>query len=272
MHSCVRLLLPACLVLPLLLPEVSAKPTFEKNGEVIISREDFKIEEGKVSASFRATRWGMYDLICEGTPDSYPKVTLNGQGPIEGLPAKPGSQSAKAETGYLGRFYMKKAGPCVIQLDEAPKGVAALRLVPAPEGSHVVQKEGKAIELDARDCRISGVMLRYEPNPKKLCIGFWGNPNDYPVWNYTVATAGKYEVLLTQGCGRGAGGSRAVLETAGASLEFTVKDTGGYQNWIDVSLGEVTIDKNGPQELTVKVLKKARGIMDIRRIVLKPVK
>ena len=55
-------------------------------------------------------------------------------------------------------------------------------------------------------------------------------------------------------------------------LEFTVKDTGGYQNWIDVSLGEVDIAKPGDQELTVKVLKKARGIMDIRRIVLKPVR
>ena len=271
MHFCIRLL-PACLVLPLLLPEASAKPTFEKNGEVMISRADFKIEGGKASASFRATRWGRYDLICEGAPDSHPKVTLNGRGPIENLPAVPGSQFTEAEAGHLGRFYIKKAGLCVIQLNGAPKGMTALRLVPAPEGSYVVQEEGKAIELDARDCRISGVMLRYEPNPKKLCIGFWGNPNDYPIWNYTVATAGKYEVVLTQGCGRGAGGSRAVLETAGTSLEFTVKDTGGYQNWIDVSLGEVTFDKNGPQELTVKVLKKARGIMDIRRIVLKPVK
>ncbi len=167
---------------------------------------------------------------------------------------------------------MKKAGPCVIELNGTAGGVMALRLVPACEGKPVVQEKGKVIELDARDCRISGVTLRYEPNPKKLCIGFWGNPEDYPVWNYTVATAGKYEVILTQGCGRGAGGSKAVLETAGASLEFTVKDTGGYQNWIDVSLGEVTFDKDGPQQLSVKVLKKARGIMDIRRIVLKPVK
>ena len=272
MHPFIRTLPPVCLVLSLLLPEVAAKPTFEKNGEVTIPRVDFKTEGGKVSASFRATRWGMYDLMYEGTPDSHPKAMLNGEGPVEGRSAAPGSQLTEAEMGLLGRFYIKKAGPCVIQLDGAATGVMALRLVPAPEASYVVQREGEAIELDARNCRISGVMLRYEPNPRKLCIGFWGNPNDYPVWKFTVATAGKYEVVLTQGCGRGAGGSRAVLETAGTSLEFTVKDTGGYQNWIDVSLGEVAFDKSGPQELTVKVLKKARGVMDIRRIVLKPVK
>lgn len=62
-----------------------------------------------------------------------------------------------------------------------------------------------------------------------------------------------------------------MLETAGTSLEFAVKDTGGYQNWIDVSLGEVEIGKPGVEELSVKVLRKARGIMDIRRIVLRPV-
>ncbi|MEE3180139.1 MAG: hypothetical protein VX317_10680, partial [Verrucomicrobiota bacterium] len=172
---------------------------------------------------------------------------------------------------HLGSYYMKKAGPCVIELNGTAGGVMALRLVPACEGNPVVQEKGKTIELDARDCWISGVMLRYEPKPKKLCIGFWGNPDDYPVWNYTVVTPGRYEVVLTQGCGRGAGGSRAVLETAEASLEFTVKDTGGYQNWIEVSLGEVTFEKAAPQKLAVKVLKKARGIMDIRRIVLKPV-
>lgn len=262
MHPFIRLLLPACLVLPLLLPEVAAKPTFEKNGEVMIPRADFGVDGGKATARFRATRWGMYDLMVEGTAGAGLKATLNGQGPV-GAPSLPDQ---------LGRYYMKKAGPCVIELNGIAEGVMALRLVPACEGKDVVQEKGKVIELDARDCRISGVMLRYEPNPKKLCIGFWGNPNDYPVWNYTVATAGKYEVILTQGCGRGGGGSRAVLETGGASLEFTVKDTGGYQNWIDVSLGEVTLEKATPQKLTVKVLKKARGIMDIRRIVLKPVK
>ena len=252
-----RLLMVSALALPV----ISAKPTFEKSGMVIIPKADFSADGGKLTARFRATRWGMYDLMIEGTADAGLKAMLNGQ-EFVGFPSFPD---------HLGSYYMKKAGPCVIELNGTTGGVMALRLVPACEGKHVVQEKGKAIELDARDCRISGVTLRYEPNPKKLCIGFWGNPDDYPVWNYTVATAGKYEVILTQGCGRGGGGSRAVLETAEASLEFTVKDTGGYQNWIEVSLGEVTFEKAAPQKLAVKVLKKARGIMDIRRIVLKPV-
>lgn len=263
METVMRPFIGVVLGLLLNLSVAEAKPTFEKTGEIKISRVDFKIDGDNLVASFRATRWGMYDLTYEGASDSQIEVTLNGQKPVE---------EPSLMQGHLGKFYIKKAGPCSIQLSGTAPGVKVLRLAPACEGSPVVQEGGQAIELDARNCRISGVMLRYEPNPKKLCIGFWGNPDDYPVWNYAVATAGKYEVVLTQGCGRGAGGSRAVLETAGTSLEFTVKDTGGYQNWIDVSLGEVDIAKPGDQELTVKVLKKARGIMDIRRIVLKPVR
>ncbi len=262
MHLPVRLLSPAGLALLLMLVEASAKPTFEKDGVVLLPKVDFVTGENKVSTRFKATRWGMYDLLVEGTADSGMKARLNGEAPVQG-PTSPD---------HLGRFYMKKAGPCVIELSGTASGVSALRLVPAFEGGSVKQEGRHSIELDAGDCRISGVMLRYEPNPRKLCIGFWGNPDDYPMWSYTVASPGRYEVVLTQGCGRGAGGSRAVLETAGTRLEFTVKDTGGYQNWVDVSLGEVTFEKEGPQQLTVKVLRKARGIMDIRRIVLKPVK
>ncbi len=274
--KCVRRLsIGSVVALSLSLSVVEAKPTFEKDGTVIFPGVDFTTGEGKVSTSFRATRWGMYDLMFEGTADRFPKATINGQGPIESPPVVADSQQTKTDallaTVRLGRFYIKDAGRCVMQLHGPVSGITALKLVPAPEGGHVVQEGAKAIELDAKNCRISGVMLRYEPNPKKLCIGFWGNPNDYPVWNYTVTTAGKYEVVLTQGCGRGAGGSRAVLETAGTSLEFAVKDTGGYQNWIDVSLGEVEIGKPGVEELSVKVLRKARGIMDIRRIILRPV-
>ena len=159
-----RLLIVSVLALPV----ISAKPTFEKSGVVIIPRADFSADGGKLTARFRATRWGMYDLMIEGTADAGLQAKLNGQ-EFVGFPAGPG---------HLGKFYMKKAGPCVIELNGTAGGVIALRLVPACEGKPVVPEKGKAIELDARDCRISGVTLRYEPNPKKLCIGFWGNPEE----------------------------------------------------------------------------------------------
>ena len=82
MKSVMRLFNGAVVALSLNLSLADAQPTFEKNGEVKIPRADFKTAEGRVSASFRATRWGMYKLMYEGSADSQPKATLNGQGPI----------------------------------------------------------------------------------------------------------------------------------------------------------------------------------------------
>ncbi len=237
----------------------AAEITFAPNGEVVIPKGDWETDAGKFSATFRAARWGMYSLVAEdGGPEL--KATVNGEGP------------RRAGKGTLGDFYLEKAGRCTIVVSgKSAKAVESLKLVPACEGTPVVQKGAEAIELDARDSVVEGVMLRYEPNPKKLCLGYWGNPRDTPRWDFTVTTPGTYEVILTQGCGRGAGGSTAVVEVADAKLEFVVEDTGGYQNWKERPLGKVVVKEAGKKSLRVRVVKKARGIMDIRRIVLKPV-
>lgn len=249
------LLIPATFALSAL---SDAAPKFEPDGCVVIAAGDLTADGEKAQITFRATRWGMYELQAKGAKGL--SATVNGAGPV-----KEGSDAT------VGTFYLAKAGKCVIGVSGKRDGLESLTLVPACEGTPVVQEAGKAIDLDAKHSRVEGVMLRYEPNPKKLCLGFWGNPKDSPVWDFTLATPGRYEVILTQGCGRGAGGSNAEVHLAGEKLPFTVVDTGGYQNWKDLTLGTVEFKKAGPQSLRVKVLKKARGIMDIRRIVLKPV-
>lgn len=230
------------------------------NGEIEIPAANCDAEEGRLVARFKMQRWGMYSLEVHGDGKQR-SAEINGAGP-----RRQGSGGA-----VIGDYYIANSGPCEVAVLGPSQGITSLKLVPTWEGGPIVQEPGRPIELDAKDCRIEGVMLRYEPSPKKLCIGFWGNPNDTPHWRFTVATAGRYEVILTQGCGKGGGGSAAVLETAGASLDFTVQDTGGYQNWVERPLGTVTFEEPGEQELQVRVVKKARGIMDIRRIVLKPV-
>ena len=85
--KCVRRLsIGSVVALSLSLSVVEAKPTFEKDGTVIFPGVDFTTGEGKGSTSFRATRWGMYDLMFEGTADRFPKATINGRGPIESPP------------------------------------------------------------------------------------------------------------------------------------------------------------------------------------------
>jgi hypothetical protein len=238
--------------------------THGKDGTVVIDAAVFQPgDDGGRAVTFTATRWGMYKLLAKPVAPARLAATVDGH-----RPRRPGGPAGDG----LGTYYIEREGPCEIALQGELTGVSAIALVPACEGAPVLQTPGKAIELDAKDCRIEGVMLRYEPDPKKRCIGFWGNADDVPVWDFTVVTPGEYEVVLTQGCGRGDGGSRAVLETGGASFEFAVEDTGGYQNWLEKPLGTVRFDRAGRNELRVRVLKKSKGIMDIRRIVLKPVR
>jgi hypothetical protein len=78
-------------------------------------------------------------------------------------------------------------------------------------------------------------------------------------------------VAVHQGCG-GGGGSEVAVALDGQELKFTVQDTGGFQKWTEVSVGEVKIDKPGTYHLTVKPQsKQGKAVMDVQKIVLAPV-
>ncbi len=127
------------------------------------------------------------------------------------------------------------------------------------------------IRLHARDARVHGEKLRYEPQPQKDTLGFWTKPEDWADWEFEVKTPGRYEVEVTQGCGKGSGGAEVAVEIAGKTLNFTVQDTGHFQNFIQRTIGEVEMPA-GRQTVAVKPKTKPGGaVMDLRRVVLRPV-
>lgn len=127
------------------------------------------------------------------------------------------------------------------------------------------------IRLLAKDARVHGEKLRYEPQPQKNTLGFWTNPADWADWDFDVKTPGRYEVEITQGCGKGSGGAEVAVSVAGTELKFTVQDTGHFQNFIQRTIGEVELPA-GKQTLAVKPQTKPGGaVMDLRRVVLRPV-
>lgn len=149
----------------------------------------------------------------------------------------------------------------------------AVELVPTFEGESAVnQAENGAVTLLAKDATTWSETMRYEPKPEKNCLGFWTNPDDLAEWEFQVTKPGRYEVVVTQGCGAGNGGSDVEVRVAGKKLKFTVKDTGGFQNWEDVKVGEVEIKEAGVQFLAVDPLnKKKAAVLDVQKVVLKPV-
>ncbi|QNN24653.1 alpha-L-fucosidase [Planctomycetales bacterium ZRK34] len=125
------------------------------------------------------------------------------------------------------------------------------------------------ITLAAHDALTHGKMLRYEPQPHKNTVGYWVEADDYVEWNFQVDKPGEYEVIVYQGCGKGHGGSEAAVHIGGKTLNFTVEDTGGFQNFVERDLGTVNLSP-GDQTLSIKPIRKAKlAVMDVRRVTLK---
>lgn len=131
------------------------------------------------------------------------------------------------------------------------------------------------IRLQARDARVHGETLRYEPQPNKNVLGFWTKPADWADWEFEVTTPGRYEVEIQQGCGATSGGAEVAVEISGESgtttLSFTVQETGHFQQMILKMIGEVELAA-GRHTLAVKPrTKPGVAVMDLRRVVLRPV-
>ena len=86
-----------------------------------------------------------------------------------------------------------------------------------------------------------------------------------------MAKPGRYTVQLLQGCGKGQGGSALKVVVAGQTLDYTVEDTGHFQNFVERPAGTVTVEKAGDHTLELRAAKKAKGaVMDVRQVKLVP--
>jgi arylsulfatase A len=127
------------------------------------------------------------------------------------------------------------------------------------------------IRLLAKEARVHGQMLRYEQQPNKNVLGYWTHVDDWADWQFEISSAGQYEVEIQQGCGPGSGGAEVAIEVAGQTLAFTVLETGHFQHMIQRTIGSVKLPA-GASTLAVKPRSKpGRAVMDLRRVVLRPV-
>jgi arylsulfatase A len=154
------------------------------------------------------------------------------------------------------------------------------KLAPATNISAAAQTAGKIIPqsadgnvlLHARDVRIHGTTVRYEPQPHKNTIGYWTRVEDWVSWDFEVSKPGKFSVEILQGCGQGSGGSEVDFVIGTQKLSMKVQETGGFQNFVERTLGTVTLDKTGAHKLEVRPrTKPGIAVMDLRSVTLKRV-
>ncbi len=234
--------------------------------------------EDTVSWDYKATRPGTYAAeLTYSLATGESVVAFDYAGTKIEAKLKPTGSWYRYTTIPLGKFYVEKAGKQrlkvrpVSKIGGAVMNLKAVTLRPAAEGKPVVVGDDGVIELDAGCATTHGVLLQYERNPRKLCLGYWTKEKEWASWDFDVAKPGAYTVELTQGCGKGHGGSKVDVLVGGKALAFTVEDTGGFQNWKVRKLGTVTFDKAGPQRIEVRPkTKPGVAVMDIRRIRLVP--
>jgi hypothetical protein len=123
-----------------------------------------------------------------------------------------------------------------------------------------------SITLAAHHAVCHGRLLRYEPQPHKNTVGYWATRRTVRV-EIQGDKAGSFKVILLQGCGKGQGGSAVQVLAAGQTLDYTVEDTGHFQNFVERPAGTLKLEKPGDFTLEIRAAKKAKGaVMDIRQV------
>ena len=141
----------------------------------------------------------------------------------------------------------------------------------APATQPIAQAADGSVLLHARDVTVHGKTVRYEPKPEKNTIGFWTVKEDWVSWDFDVKHGGRFEVIALQGCGKGSGGSEVEFAIGDQVLKMTVRDTGGFQNFVERNIGTMNLE-SGRHALTVKPLTKpGLAVMDLRSVTLRPI-
>lgn len=233
-----------------------------------------------VAWQFPTTRWGMYRVLLtysSGSPGGSDVFVQVGKQKLVS-PLVTTEDWYKYRTLDFGTVYLAESGMLDVVVGcDALKGNAvmnlkAVTLLPACEGEMPVQASDGTIELHGKNSIVQGTMLRYEPNPKKITLGYWVHKSDRAAWQFKLNKPGKFSVEVSQGCGANQGGSDAEVRLGDQVLPFVVEDTGHFQNFVPRTIGEIEIDQPGLHELTIQPIRiAAQAAMDIRQIRLIPV-
>jgi arylsulfatase A-like enzyme len=127
-----------------------------------------------------------------------------------------------------------------------------------------------AVLLHAGDAKVHGNKLRYEESPNKDTLGFWVQKDDWAEWSFTAPGTGSFEVGLLQACGKDSGGAMIEIAIQDQKLTTKVIETGHFQRFVPVNIGNVRLAAQQSYGLSVRALTKPGGaVMDLRRITLK---
>ncbi len=126
------------------------------------------------------------------------------------------------------------------------------------------------IVLSALDSEVVGDEAGLETHPGNHRIGFWNHADDYVKWSFD-APAGKYQVQLVYSRAP-ATGTQVTIQIDDSQLDYQLVRTGSWYIYDTVHLGDVSVEDADAHTATVKVKKIKKGVMNLKGLILTPVK
>lgn len=192
-------------------------------------------------------------------------------------------------------------GPTIKLPPQAPDkidSVVVLEIAGKPDIELQIPKQNDAgvIKLTASEATLHGTTFKCQGSGADENIGFWLDKNDWVSWDFKVTKPGKFDVHVTLACEPASAGStfdmtlnqqsnvavKAVLprkrskvsvKLAEQKLSGKVESTGGWDKFVDVNLGTLTIAQPGRCTLSIKPTEKPHdAVMNLKSVVLKPMK
>ena len=126
--------------------------------------------------------------------------------------------------------------------------------------------DGDAIILSAADGKPHGTEIKHQGGAEKI-IAFSRNTDDSVEWQADVPRAGLFRVELTYACDARDGGGEYELKISDHRFTGTSVPTGGWERYVTVKVGELTL---GPGRVTVTMkptaLKDRRALMHLKSV------
>jgi len=220
-------------------------------------------------------RWGRYEVRVTYTMRH---ATLGSQFRFGQQPMKKTLiASSQPKRVVYGEVQVEKPGTYPFVLYVAATGAESgfeiheIAFVPVPEGPAPQQQADGTLILEAKAATTWSENMRYEPKPEKNCLGFWTSEDDFAEWSFDVTKPGRYKVAVFQGCGGGNEGSEVAVKLDDQEMKFITQDTGGYQSWKEIPVGEIEIKNPGLKRLVIDPVNKVKGaVLDVQKVVLTP--
>ncbi len=151
----------------------------------------------------------------------------------------------------------------IVLTTQAPLTIQPYSIPQQPDGALVL-----GAELANMHSRRGEASAMTEGDWTARNIGYWTNAHSWVSWNVNIHKPGTYTIKAV--AGTPAAVSKFRIEVGDRVLEASFNSTGDYNNYEEVTLGKITIDKAGQYTIAIHPNQEGWSAINLREIKLLP--